>query len=61
MLSADQHENFLHGPFSAPVKIDSYWDLRDVRPLFNVPCCVIYATRDDKLKTEEVVGLVSAP
>jgi hypothetical protein len=44
VLSADQHANFRNGSHSAPIKLDGYWDLFGVSPLFNVPSCVIFAT-----------------
>lgn len=45
VLTGDQHSNFRSGSYSAPVRVDGYWDLLEVRPLFNVPACVVFATR----------------
>ncbi len=45
ILSADQHANLRRREYSAPVRIDRYWDLLNVTPLFNVPACVIFASR----------------
>jgi hypothetical protein len=44
VLSADQHAKFRDGSHAAPVRLDAYWDLHGVSPLFNVPSCVVYAT-----------------
>ena len=48
VLSADQHDNFRRHSHKAPVLVTAYWDLFDVRPLFNVPASVIFAERSDK-------------
>ena len=48
VFSADQHERFRAESFHADCHITSYWDLRGVSPLFNVPACVVFAR---KLKT----------
>lgn len=44
VLSADQHAKFRDGSHAAPVRLDAYWDLMDVSPVFNVPACVVFAT-----------------
>lgn len=44
VLSADQHASFRDGSHAAPVRLDGYWDLFGVSPLFNVPSCVVLAT-----------------
>jgi Eco57I restriction-modification methylase len=48
VLSADQHQNLILRKYStdAKMKLTGYWDLWDVRPLFNVPACVLFAKRD---------------
>lgn len=48
VLSADQHAKLRDGTHSAPVRLDSYWDLFGVAPLFNVPTCVLFATHAPK-------------
>ncbi len=48
VLSADQHDSFRLHNHDAPVLITRYWDLFDVRPLFNVPSCVVFAEKSDK-------------
>ncbi|MBI5709758.1 MAG: SAM-dependent DNA methyltransferase [Candidatus Eisenbacteria bacterium] len=44
VLSADQHASFRDGSHAAPIRLDAYWDLFGVSPLFNVPSCVVLAT-----------------
>ncbi|WP_447983764.1 N-6 DNA methylase [Nitrospira sp. Nam74] len=46
VLSADQHANIRTRSYSAPFRLTQYWDLLDVRPLFRMPACVLFATRD---------------
>lgn len=45
VLSADQHENLRLATYRAPMKLKGYWDLLNVMPLFNVPSCVMFATK----------------
>lgn len=47
ILNADQHQNLIERKYSldAKLKLTGYWDLFDVRPLFNVPSCVLFAKR----------------
>src|SRR5262249_12073706 len=45
VLQGDQYQTFRAGTFTAPFRLDSYWDLLDVTPLFNVPSCVLFASR----------------
>lgn len=45
VLSADQHAKLRDRTYKAPVEIDAYWDLMDVSPVFNVPCCVLFAKK----------------
>jgi hypothetical protein len=44
VLSADQHAKFRDGSYAAPIRLDAYWDLLEVSPVFNVPSCVLFAT-----------------
>ena len=46
ILTGDQHANLRARSYNAPLRITGYWDLRHVRPLFNVPACVLFARRD---------------
>jgi hypothetical protein len=48
VLSADQHQNLILKKYSpaARLKLTGYWDLWGVAPLFNVPCCVLFASRE---------------
>jgi hypothetical protein len=48
VINADQHINLISGAFNAPVDIESYWDLLDVKPLFNIPSCVLFGRRDNE-------------
>jgi hypothetical protein len=47
VLSADQHQNLILKKYSSStrLKLSGYWDLWGVSPLFNVPCCVLFAER----------------
>ena len=45
VFSADQHENLRLQTYNAPISIDGYLDLMGVAPVFNVPCCVLFASR----------------
>jgi type I restriction-modification system DNA methylase subunit len=47
VLSADQHQNLITRKYSpeARFQLTGYWDLWDVKPLFNVPSCVLFAKR----------------
>jgi hypothetical protein len=48
VLTADQHHNFRMHSHRAPAMVTAYWDLFDVRPLFNVPSCVVFAERSEQ-------------
>jgi len=48
VIAADQHQNLRSRTYKAPIRLTSYWDLRGVRPVFNVPCCVLFALRETK-------------
>jgi hypothetical protein len=47
VLSADQHQNLITRKYSteARFQLTGYWDLWEVTPIFNVPCCVLFAKR----------------
>ena len=45
ILTADQHHNLRVRAYSGPMTVESYWDLFGVSPLFNVPSCVLIASR----------------
>ncbi len=45
VLRADQHEELRKRNYSAPFEIVGYWDLLRVKPLFRVPCCVLFAKK----------------
>jgi hypothetical protein len=47
LLSADQHANLRERTYRGPVTVERYWDLWDVSPVFNVPSCVMFATRQE--------------
>jgi type I restriction-modification system DNA methylase subunit len=42
ILSADQHTKLRTRKYNAYFRIESYWDLYEVSPLFNVPACVLF-------------------
>ena len=46
VVAADQHENLRNRTYKAPVRLTSYWDLRAVHPVFKVPCCVLFASKE---------------
>lgn len=48
VLSADQHEKIRLRTYNAPIQIEGYWDCLDVRPLFRVPSCVMFAKKTDR-------------
>ena len=59
ILSADQHANLRTRSYTAPLRLTSYWDLLGVKPLFQVPACVIFAVRDQaKGKQEDVLPVL---
>ncbi|MGC9293543.1 MAG: N-6 DNA methylase [Acidobacteriaceae bacterium] len=43
VLTADQHQNLVQRKYTAKFRLTGYWDLWDVKPLFNVPSCVLFA------------------
>lgn len=45
ILTSDQHAKLRERTYKAPVTIEKYWDLWHVKPVFNVPSCVVFATR----------------
>lgn len=45
----DQHHNFRKGNEHIP-QFYEIWDLEKVKPLFNVPACVVFAKRKDRIK-----------
>jgi hypothetical protein len=47
VLTADQHSALRQRTYkpAAPIVLEAYWDLMNVRPLFNVPSCVLFARR----------------
>ncbi|MGC9954511.1 MAG: N-6 DNA methylase [Rhizomicrobium sp.] len=46
VVAADQHQNLRSRQYKAPIRLTSYWDLRAVFPVFNVPSCVLFATKE---------------
>jgi type I restriction-modification system DNA methylase subunit len=55
VLSADQHNTIRVRNYSwrASFRLTEYWDLLNVRPLFNVPACVLFAERSDNFGKSE--------
>ncbi len=60
VLTADQHALFRNHRHKAPVTITAYWDLFEVKPLFNVPSCVIFAERTEKGKLRKPDATIPA-
>jgi hypothetical protein len=52
-LSADQHHNSRFGSVKG-MRLTEVWDLKDVLPLFRVPCCVLFAERDEIDRRHEI-------
>jgi len=46
VIAADQHQNLRSRQYKAPIRLTSYWDLCAVRPVFNVPSCVLFALKE---------------
>lgn len=46
ILSADQHQRLIRREYRPDFRIEGYWDLRGVSPLFNFPACVLFVKRD---------------
>ena len=42
IFSADRHERFRAESWDAECSVKCYWDLKGVKPLFNVPSCVVF-------------------
>ena len=45
ILTADQHEPLRRREYNAKIALNGLWDLTDVRPIFNVPSCVLFANK----------------
>ena len=45
IFSADQYDNVRNGRFKPPLRLKELYDLKDVRPLFKVPSCVVTAEK----------------
>jgi len=51
IFSADQHSNFRNGNFKrVRFGFDEIWDLDNVKPLFRVPSCVVFAKKSKKTR-----------
>ena len=51
IFTADQHDSFRKGIFKqVGLSFKESWDLEDVKPLFNVPSCVLIAQKEDGTK-----------
>ena len=48
VLSADQHQNLIQRTYAAKFRLTGFWDLWNVKPLFNVPCCVLFAEQAER-------------
>ena len=57
IFTADQHDGFRTGVFKGiTFSFKEIWDLEEVKPLFNVPCCVFIA---QKLKNGKITYPIS--
>lgn len=43
ILTADQHQNLIQRKYTGKFRLSGYWDMWDVKPLFKVPSCVLFA------------------
>ena len=51
IFTADQHDSLRKGTFKqVGLSFKESWDLEDVKPLFNVPACVLFAQKEDGTK-----------
>jgi len=47
LFSADQHDDLRQGRFKGvDLRFEEVWDLEGVKPLFNVPSCVLFAQKE---------------
>lgn len=46
VLTADQHQKLIKREYKSPFRLTAFWDLWEVSPLFKVPSCVLFASRD---------------
>jgi len=57
IFSGDQHDNLRKGMFGAvSLTFSEIWDLAEVKPLFEVPACVLFANKTDKKIRYPIVG-----
>lgn len=52
-MTADQHDNTRSGMVKG-VQLIHLWDLKDVEPLFRVPCCVVFAKHGEKVDQQKI-------
>jgi hypothetical protein len=51
IFTSDQHNIFRRSLFPIPLGLVEAWDLEKVKPLFNVPACVIFGQKNIQSKT----------
>lgn len=52
IFTADQHDTLRKGIFKeVRLAFKESWDLEDVKPLFNVPSCVLFAQKENSIST----------
>ncbi|TAL69419.1 MAG: restriction endonuclease [Bacteroidetes bacterium] len=56
ILNADQHDNTRSGKAQG-FRLINIWDLMDVTPLFNIPCCVMFAIKVKNNRELPATGL----
>ena len=44
VMTASHHGNLRGGSYKPPFKVQEIWDLKDVSPLFKIPCCCLFIT-----------------
>ncbi|UGY08315.1 N-6 DNA methylase [Phyllobacterium pellucidum] len=52
-MTADQHHNTRAGRIEG-VRVNRVWDLKDVKPLFRVPSCVLFAVREPSANSRPI-------
>ena len=52
-MTADQHDNTRNGSVKN-VQLIHLWDLKDIEPLFRVPCCVVLAKHSERINQQRI-------
>ena len=55
-INADQHDNTRNGKAKG-FNIYEIWDMEQIKPLFNIPSCVIFSSKSDKPQPISIEGI----